>query len=78
MKKIIIAIMVLMVCLLPIMANGVVETTDTLQLVSTKTEVNILSLKGPTSMGLAKLYNDSDLGLTENKYNYILTGAPDQ
>lgn len=78
MKKIISAIMVLMLCLLPIMATGMVETTDSLQLVSDKTEVNILSLKGPTSMGLAKLYNDSDLGLTENKYNYTLTGAPDQ
>ena len=78
MKKIIITTMILMLCLLPVMANGAAEAAANMETASEKTEVNILSLKGPTSMGLAKLYNDSDLGLTENKYNYTLTGAPDQ
>ena len=40
--------------------------------------VNIASLKGPTSIGLVKLYSDSDSGLTVNKYNYNIYGTADE
>jgi NitT/TauT family transport system substrate-binding protein len=35
-------------------------------------------MKGPTSIGLAKLYNDSDSDLTTIKYNYNIYGAADE
>lgn len=40
--------------------------------------INIASLKGPTSIGLAKLYKDSDNGLTDNDYNYSIHGTADE
>lgn len=74
MKKIIIFLMVLTMLISPIIAEGAAEAAMTKE----KTNVNILSLKGPTSMGLAKLYIDSDEDKLANKYNYTITGAPDQ
>ena len=44
----------------------------------TKETVNIASMKGPTSIGLAKLYSDSDSDLTTIKYNYNIYGAADE
>ena len=44
----------------------------------TKQSVNIASMKGPTSIGLAKLYSDSDSDLTTIKYNYNIYGAADE
>lgn len=42
------------------------------------TAINIASMKGPTSIGLVKLYSDSDKGLTHNHYNYSVYGAADE
>lgn len=43
-----------------------------------KLTFNIASLKGPTSIGLVKLYTDSDLDSASNKYNYNIYGAADE
>ena len=42
------------------------------------TTINIASMKGPTSIGLVKLYSDSDNDLTHNHYNYSVYGAADE
>ena len=42
------------------------------------TTINIASMKGPTSIGLVKLYSDSDNGSTHNQYNYNIYGAADE
>ena len=36
------------------------------------------SLKGPTTMGMVKLFSDSDAGLTANTYEYTIAGAADE
>ncbi len=36
------------------------------------------SLKGPTTMGMVKLFADSDAGLTSNKYEYTIAAAADE
>lgn len=42
-----------------------------------KTSINIASMKGPTSIGLAKLYDRSDLKECANSYNYSIHGSAD-
>ncbi|MBD5158117.1 MAG: ABC transporter substrate-binding protein [Butyrivibrio sp.] len=41
-------------------------------------DINIASLKGPTSIGLVKLFDDSDNGKTVNKYHYSIHGTADE
>lgn len=41
-------------------------------------EINIASLKGPTSIGLVKLYDDSDNENSINTYNYSIYGTADE
>ncbi len=41
-------------------------------------DINIASLKGPTSIGLVKLFDDSDKGAASNKYHYSIHGAADE
>lgn len=43
-----------------------------------KASINIASMKGPTSIGLAKLYNRSDNKETKNDYHYKIYGAADE
>lgn len=43
-----------------------------------KDAINIASLKGPTSIGLVKLYNNSDNDKSSNKYNYNIFGSADE
>ena len=40
-------------------------------------EVDVAALRGPTSMGLVKLMEESENGLTDNSYSFTLEGAPD-
>ncbi|MBQ8624172.1 MAG: ABC transporter substrate-binding protein [Oscillospiraceae bacterium] len=40
--------------------------------------INIASLKGPTTMGMVKLMDDSDNGLTANNYNVAIYGTADE
>ncbi len=41
-------------------------------------DLSIASLKGPTSMGLVKLFSDSDAGTLTNRYSYEIFGAADE
>ncbi len=41
-------------------------------------DINIASLKGPTTMGMVKLMDDSDNGLTEGSYNVSIYGTADE
>lgn len=43
-----------------------------------KTTMNILTLKGPTGMGMAKLMSDDTAGTTANDYNFTIASAPDE
>jgi len=43
-----------------------------------KKNINIIALKGPTSLGLVKLWNDSDENKTESKYNISVVGDPSE
>ena len=40
-------------------------------------DVDVAALRGPTSMGLVKLMEESENGLTDNSYSFTLEGAPD-
>lgn len=41
-------------------------------------DINIASLKGPTSMGLVDLYNKQDENKAKNNYNYKIVQSPDE
>ena len=41
-------------------------------------DINIASLKGPTSIGLVKLYDDMDNKKTLNNYKYKIVSTPDE
>jgi len=43
-----------------------------------KTAVNLITLKGPTGMGMAKLMADNEAGATKNQYTVELATAPDE
>ena len=40
-------------------------------------EVDVAALRGPTSMGLVKLMEESENGFTDNSYSFTLEGTPD-
>ena len=40
--------------------------------------IRVASLKGPTTMGMAKLIKDSEAGTTLNRYEFTMAGAPDE
>ena len=42
------------------------------------TDINIVTLMGPTGMGMAKLIHDNNAGETVNHYNFTIATAPDQ
>ena len=42
------------------------------------TNIRLAALKGPTTMGMAKLLDDNDNGLTQNHYDFTLTGTADE
>lgn len=44
----------------------------------TPVDIEIASLKGPTTMGMVKLMDDSDNGLTEGSYNVGIYGTADE
>lgn len=41
-------------------------------------DMNVASLKGPTTMGMVKLMQDSENGLAHNNYTFSMAGAPDE
>jgi|BioPla2DNA2_1021312.scaffolds.fasta_scaffold00876_3 NitT/TauT family transport system substrate-binding protein len=42
-----------------------------------KTEINIAALKGPTGMGMVKLMEDAEAGITTNDYKFTVAGEAD-
>ena len=43
-----------------------------------KTQINIASLKGPTSMGLVKIMEDNENNKTSSDYNFTIVGTADE
>lgn len=43
-----------------------------------KTSVRLGGLKGPTSMGMVKLLDDAENGLTVNAYEFTMAGSADE
>lgn len=43
-----------------------------------KTNIRVASMKGPTSIGLVKLMDDSEKGTTANDYEFKITGTADE
>jgi len=56
------------------------ETTEetTTEAAFSGADINIVTLMGPTGMGMAKLIHDSKAGETVNNYNFTIATAPDQ
>ncbi len=45
---------------------------------ATSININIGCMKGPTGIGMIKLLNDSDEGISANNYNYTIAGTADE
>lgn len=59
--------------------NLLTETeSETETTAAEKATISIGSLKGPTTMGMVKLMDDSDKGLTDNTYNVAIYGTADE
>lgn len=71
MKKRIISLFMILVLMFSLTACGTSKAEE-------GRDINIASLKGPTSMGLAKLYDDQDNEKTINNYNYKIVNTPDE
>ena len=72
MKRIFALLVVLslaLVCLAPAFAEETVEKTGV--------TMRIASLQGPTTMGLVKLMQDAEAGLTANDYTFAMEGTAD-
>lgn len=55
-----------------------VKETETKAVKTEKMDINIASLKGPTSMGLVKVMEDSANGVAANNYKFKIAGAADE
>lgn len=81
MKKVISAVMaaVMLVCsaLVFTSCTSKDDAETTAAPVVEKTNINILALKGPTGMGMAKLIADSKNGTTQNNYNVTVSSSTD-
>lgn len=51
---------------------------DNTTVVEEKIDINIASLKGPTTMGMVKLMSDSEAGTTKNNYKVEMSGSADE
>lgn len=54
------------------------STTNQDKSTDTKTDINIAVLKGPTAIGMVKLMSDSELGNTDNNYNFTISATADE
>lgn len=54
------------------------STTNQDKSADTKTDINIAVLKGPTAIGMVKLMSDSELGNTDNNYNFTISATADE
>ena len=54
------------------------STSDTGNTSFIAEEYNVAMLKGPTAMGFVKVWDDSDEGISKNKYNVSVHGTADE
>jgi NitT/TauT family transport system substrate-binding protein len=45
---------------------------------ATAAQTKVATLKGPTGMGMVELMNQNELGKTDYKFNFSISGAPDE
>ena len=64
----VLALSLALLCLAPAMAEEMEKTGVTMR---------VASLKGPTTMGLVKLMQDAEAGLTANDYTFAMEGTAD-
>lgn len=62
----------------PVSDNDTPDADTAPEEVKEPVEINIASLKGPTTMGMVKLMSDSDNGATEGKYTVGIYGTADE
>lgn len=53
-------------------------TAEPTQAPAAKLDINVAALKGPTSLGMLKLMQDSEDGTAANNYNFTIAGAADE
>lgn len=58
--------------------NTAADTTEETEAQPTAETVRVFSLKGPTGMGMSKIMNDFEEGLTPLKYSFTLASSPDE
>ncbi|MCI8443033.1 MAG: ABC transporter substrate-binding protein [Provencibacterium sp.] len=56
--------------------SGIPETAESIP--QSGETIRLAGLKGPTTMGMAKLLADNDTGLSKNKYSFTMAGAADE
>lgn len=82
MKKKVLSIVLVLTFLISLVGCGKKEVNNTessnTEKIEEKTTVKIASLKGPTSMGLVKLFDDSNNEKQNNKYEYKIMASPDE
>lgn len=74
-RKILSIIIIFMLALTLCTACNQSGSKDSNESQTDNTIINIASMKGPTSIGLVKLYSDSDQGLTSLKYKQQIYGT---
>lgn len=79
MKRVLIIIMAMLMCISVLTACEKDEKSDSSMASSeiTKTTIRIGGLKGPTSMGMVKLMEDAEKGATENNYEFTVEATAD-
>lgn len=61
-----------------VLALGVLAGCGSKEVEEEATTVRIGCMKGPTAMGLVKLFSEADAGKAENTYTYQIAGAADE
>jgi len=79
MKRLLLIALTLLVCISAFTACGKDDKDDSSAVSSdtAKTTIRIGGLKGPTSMGMVKLMEDAEKGLTENDYEFTVEATAD-
>lgn len=74
MKKTVLLILAVLTVMIMIPACGTTETEESYDSVT----INLGGLTGPTSMGMVKLLDDAENGLTANTYEFTIAGSADE
>lgn len=74
-KRMVIAVLMALALLV---TAGCTSTTPAPTQSAQKVTINVATLKGPTGIGMVKLWDDDKNGITQNDYNFTFAGAPDE